>query len=88
MIGKNGRTLLIAPYEKRDFKSHGVPDKVYKSVVSMEINSIRLCRLIAEAHNWDITRSYRVPGKINIKQNVAVFDLSNAEIIRKNSIGK
>lgn len=85
MIGKSGQTLLIAPYNKRDFKSHGVPGKVYESIDSMEISSIRLCRLIADTHNWDITRSYRVPGKINIKQNIALFELSKAEIIRRNS---
>lgn len=88
MIGKSGQTLLIAPYEKRDFKSHGVPGKVYESINCMEINSIRLCRLFADAHNWDITRSYRVPGKINIKQNVAVFELSKAKIIRRNGTDK
>lgn len=28
MIEENGRTLLIAPYAQKDFKSHEVPDPV------------------------------------------------------------
>lgn len=81
MIDENGKTLMIAPYEKRDFKSHGVPPDVYSGAGGMEVSSMKLCRIIAGLHHWDLSRSYRVPGKIHEEQKVAIFSLSAAEVI-------
>ena len=47
----------------------------------MEISSIKLCRIIAKIHNWDLTRSYRVPGKVYEAKKVAIFNLDKAELI-------
>lgn len=81
MIGEKGETLLIAPHEERDFKSLGVPPDVYAGTDRMEVCSMRLCRIIADLHHWNLKRSYRVPGKIFTGQNVAVFSLTAAEVI-------
>lgn len=81
MIEENGETLLIAPYEKRDFKSHGVPKEVYSGTGTMEVSSMKLCRIIAGLHDWDTSRSYRVPGKVYSEKNVAIFNLKEAELI-------
>lgn len=81
MIEASGETLMIAPYEKRDFKSHSVPPDVYNGAGGMEISSMRLCRIIADLHHWDLNRSYRVPGKIHKEQKVAIFSLRAAEMI-------
>lgn len=81
MIEENGETLLIAPYEKRDFKSHGVPKEVYSGTGAMEVSSMKLCRIIAGLHDWDTNRSYRVPGKVYSEKNVAIFNLKEAELI-------
>lgn len=81
MIEKSGETLMIAPHEKKDFKSHNVPPKVYRGAGRMEISSMKLCHIIAELHHWDLNRSYRVPGKIYAAQKVAIFSLGEAEII-------
>ena len=81
MIEESGETLMIAPYEKRDFKSHHVPPDVYNGTGCMEVSSIKLCRIIAELHQWDLNRSYRVPGKIYEDQKVAIFSLRKAEVI-------
>ena len=88
MLEKNGKTILLTPYKKRDLKSHMVPSEVYKNKKCMEISSIKLCRLIANTHNWNLTHSYRVPGKINIDQKVAAFDLTKAEIIMRSITDK
>ena len=81
MIEENGETLLIAPYEKRDFKSHGVPKEVYSGTGGMEVSSMKLCRIIAGLHKWDTSRSYRVPGKVYAEKKVAIFSLKEAELI-------
>jgi len=81
MIEESGETLLVAPYEKRDFKSHYVPPVVYNGTGGMEVNSFKLCRMIANLHHWDVSRSYRIPGKVYSEQKVAIFSLSEAEAI-------
>ena len=81
MIEGNGRTLLIAPYEKRDFKSHAVPSVAYKGAGGLEVSSMRLCQIIAQLHHWNANRSYRVPGTVFIEKEVAIFRLTEAEII-------
>ena len=48
MIGENGKTLILKPYPKKDFHSHRVSAEVYKGKRSMEISSLRLCRIMAE----------------------------------------
>ena len=81
MIEENGETLLIAPYEKRDFRSHSVPPEVYAGAGGMEVSSIKLCRIIASLYHWDLNRSYRVPGTIYPEKKVAIFRLKEAELI-------
>lgn len=81
MVEESGETLLVAPYGKRDFKSHSVPPVVYSGTGGMEVSSFRLCRMIASLHHWDVSRSYRVPGKVYSEQKVAIFKLSEAEVI-------
>ena len=88
MLDKNGNSFLLTPYKKRDLKSHTVPGEVYKSKRCMEVSSIKLCRLIASTHNWNLKHSYRVPGMINTYQKIAVFDLTKAEIIMRGSNGE
>ena len=54
MIEENGRTLLIAPYAQKDFKSHEVSNSVYAGSSSLEINSLRLCSLVAKLHGGTV----------------------------------
>ena len=82
MIGENGHSLLMVPYKKRDFRSHYVPRDVYSGCDSMEINSMKLCRIIAFIHNWDVRKSYRVPGRIFPDEQVVIFNLDGASIIQ------
>ena len=81
MLEKSGKKLMVAPYEKRDFKSHAVPPDVYNGTNSMEVSSMKLCRIIADLHHWDLSRSYRIPGEIHAECKVAIFHLTKAEII-------
>lgn len=87
MIDEQGRSLLVAPYENTDFKSHSVPVSVYSGINPFRIFSVHLCRLIASSHNWDPSCSYRVPGKYNSKHNVVVFNLNDAKTIGQKEQG-
>ena len=81
MIGENGHMLLMVPYKKRDFRSHYVPKGVYDGRDSLEISSLKLCRIIALIHKWDVSQSYRVPGKIFPDEQVVLFYLDDASTI-------
>ena len=87
MISEDGQSLLLAPYRKRDFKSHSVPKEVYNGIGGMEVSSMKLCRLIAEIYSWDVDRSYRVPGVYREDHNVVIFDLTSAEDITREDLG-
>ena len=81
MLCDDGNNLLMTPYKKRDLKSHAVPLEVYNGSNCMEINSQRLCRILADRHLWNGNRSYRIPGVIYPGWNVAIFALKEAELI-------
>ena len=86
MISSDGRSLLLAPYEKRDLKSHSIPPQVYKGVGDCKINSYKLCRLLAGQHHWDLNCSYRILGKVYPDQHLAVFDLASAIEIHTDTV--
>lgn len=91
MIGENGRSLLMVPYNKRDFRSHYVSRNVYDGRNSMEISSMKLCRIIAFIHQWDLRKSYRAPGRIYTEEQIVLFNLDRAVTIKclnKNSSSK
>jgi len=89
MISDDGRSLLLAPYKKRDLKSHSVPKSVYNGSGGMEISSMKLCRLLADMYSWDLSLSYRVPGRIYESKRVVIFDLKAASVIHpENTLGR
>lgn len=81
LIDENGERLVLVPYPNKDFHSHRVPSSVYDGSRSMEICSLKLCRILAARYKWNLNRSYRVPGCIVPKQKIVVFDLNRAEVI-------
>ena len=81
MLDEDGNRLLMLPHAKKDFVSHAVPDSVYSGGGRMEVNSKKLCWILAGQHGWDKSRSYRVPGVIVAEKQVAAFDLTRAEQI-------
>lgn len=83
MISEDGTKLAMEPYGKKDFYSHRVSQSVYTGNGGMEVCSLKLCRLIADLHSWDIDRSYRVPGSLLREENVVIFDLRRAEEIER-----
>lgn len=48
---------------------------------AMEVCSLRLCRILADLYAWDLDASYRVPGTIIQRKNIAMFYLDEAEVI-------
>lgn len=88
MVADDGHSLLVLPYEKRDLRSHLVPAKAYRSGAhgGMEVNSMRLCKIISKLHGWEANASYRVPGKVLPEQKIAAFDLTRAIPIERLSL--
>lgn len=82
MLSPTGESLIIKPYPRKDYHSHRVPKEVYLGKKSMEISSMRLCRMIASMQGWNDQYSYRVPGKVLKQQGLVLFQLEQAECIR------
>ena len=83
LISNDGSSLAMVPCNKKDFRSHRIPQNVYSGKGKMEISSMKLCTVIAGLHAWDITRSYRVPGVLREGINAVIFELNKAEEIEK-----
>ena len=88
LINENATLLLLVPHAKRDFRSHRVPANAYTGNGRVEISSMQLCVLLANRHKWDLSRSYRIPGRIITKQEIAVFDLTKAELVDRQETEK
>lgn len=83
LIADDGKTLILAPYKKKDFHSHRVPQAVYHGKRSLELASIRLCQILAVEFGWDSSKSYRIPGCLVEDKKIVVFDLHRAAKIGK-----
>ena len=81
LLSRDGKSLLLTPYGKRDLKSHSVPASAYQGSGDFRINSYKLCHILAEEHHWDLNRSYRVPGKVYPEKQLVVFDLTSARVL-------
>ena len=81
LISRDGKSLLLMPYEKRDLRSHSVPARVYQGNGDFRISSYKLCHILAEEHHWDLNRSYRVRGKVYPEKQLVVFDLTSARVL-------
>lgn len=78
MIKEDGLSLILLPYSKKTFQSLRVPKTANYNRWSMEISSKPLCLLLAHHLGWELSNSYRVPGKIYKQQTLVLFDLSMA----------
>ena len=85
LIDKSGTRLVIIPYSKKDFISHGVDAKVYRGNGRMEVCSKPLCNVLAGMHHWDRSFSYRIPGIVSKEKKIATFYLSKAERIERDT---
>ena len=83
LIAEDGGSLVLAPYDRKDFHSHRVSPTVYNGKRSLELASIHLCKLLSAEFGWDCSKSYRVPGRISKMHGVAVFNLRMASEIGK-----
>lgn len=82
LLDDNLKKIIVAPYDRKDFRSHSVPRKAYSQSRGVEVSSIKLCQIISGAKRWDSNYSYCVPGKVVIPQKIAVFDLDTAFAIK------
>lgn len=67
--------------DKKTQRSFRVPKDLMENNRSMRIHSKSFCYALAQAQNWDIHKSYRIPGTVLIPGKIVVFDLTSAEEI-------
>lgn len=80
LINPDNLCMAMESYDKKGPTSFSVPPKLFSDSkgTSMRIQSKRFCCLLADKMGWDETKSYRVPGHIFSKQQIVIFDLSQA----------
>ena len=75
MLDEDGNRLLMLPHEKKDFVSHAVPDSVYSGGRHMEVNSKKLCWLLADQGQnvifWRLDSAQRRLRRNNSNNNQA-----------------
>lgn len=77
-LNSDGTSMIMEPYDKKEFQSMRVPKAVYNKTGKMEFRSVGFCRLLAQRLDWESTFSYRIPGKILSMQSLVLFDLKRA----------
>lgn len=78
LLNADGTSMIMAPYNKKEFQSMRVPKAVYNKTGKMEFRSVGFCRLLSHRLGWEQGHSYRIPGKVLIKQSLVLFDLTCA----------
>lgn len=85
LINPDTMQLMMQPYHKKVFTSFRVPRELYQVPSSkhtgFRIRSRAFCRLLASKMEWDVDKSYRIPGAVYTKCQLARFDLANAQEI-------
>lgn len=77
--------MAMESHDKKELTSFKVPHQLFSDTkgTSMRIHSKRFCHLLAEKMEWDMAKSYRVPGEVFSRQQVVIFDLSQAVAFTK-----
>jgi hypothetical protein len=82
LLNGDGTSMIMEPYDKKEFQSMRVPKAVYNKTGRMEFRSVGFCRLLAQRLGWEPTFSYRITGKILPRQCLILFDLTRAVQIK------
>ena len=85
LINPDDLRMAMEVYERKGLTSFKVPEKLFSDTkgTSMRIRSKPFCYLLASKMGWDMTKSYRIPGDIFSKQQVVIFDLSQAVVLNE-----
>ncbi len=78
-INSENKLLAVEPYHKRTLTSFKVPQDLYSDNGSMRVYSKKLCSIIYSEMSWNMTRLYRIPGEIILKDQIGIFNLKKAE---------
>lgn len=83
LINPDTMKLAMQPYHKKEFTSFRVPKALYEDLpgkhVGLRICSRAFCQLLAAKMDWDVDKSYRIPGAVYPECFIACFDLTKAK---------
>lgn len=80
-VHDSGKSMIMERYDKKTQRSFRVPKDLMENDRSMRVHSKSFCYALAQAQNWDVHKSYRIPGAVLIPGKIVVFDLTSAEEI-------
>ena len=83
-ISEDRKSMILEPYHKKTFTSFKIPKNLFDYGGSMQVHSKAFCSLLATQLNWNAECSYRIVGGLLHKpKQMAIFDLTSAEVIRQ-----
>ena len=79
-INPDGR-ILLEPFNRITLTSFRVPKDLDDMYEKMEVSTTALIRVIFKEFNFDLTRSYRIEGRVYEEKHIAIFHIASAEQI-------
>lgn len=84
-LNPDGR-ILLEPHDRISLTSFRVPKHIDGiEGEQMEVSTTALIRAVFHEFKFDLSKSYRIEGKLYKEQRVAIFDISSANIIRESN---
>ena len=81
LISDDGKNLAVRSSKEKSLRTFRARINGNRKTDKVEFYSQYLCNFLAQTNNWDQNGSYRIYGNAFFKQGLAIFDLSNSEII-------
>ncbi len=79
-INRDATTLLLEPFDCLTLTSFRVTTNLDDEETKMEVYSKAFLQGLFQHLGWESGKSYRVPGKVLVKQSIILYDLTKAEI--------
>lgn len=85
-INEDATSLLLEPFDRIMLTSFRVSAKLDDEEGKMEVYSKPLVQGLSQQLGWGNGKSYRVPGKVLLRQGVVLYDLTKAQEIPNDGI--
>lgn len=83
-LNPDGR-ILLEPHDRISLTSFRVPKRIDGvEAEQMEVSTTALIRAVFREFNFDLSKSYRLEGKLYEEQRVAIFNIASATLIGDN----
>ncbi|MCF0238805.1 MAG: hypothetical protein HUK24_09405 [Sphaerochaetaceae bacterium] len=82
LVSNKDMSIVMQAFDEKTQISFKISEKMLAkgNSQSLVVHSKRLCSILASVMGWDVTKNYRIKGRIYPSQQLVKFDLSTAVI--------